>query len=692
MARYLDTLSQAGNKNGKAISGATLTFTETGTSTFLATFQDEDLTIQNKNPVVSDGQGRFPDIWLQAQKYRVVFKDEGGVVLDTHEDVTGPIVSGATTLTNIAELTALVKSSLLDGEVFQVDGYFTQGDGGGGDFFFDSTSAVTENLGTIFETDEGGTGRWFRIVSASITPEMFGAVGDGATDDTAAIVAWWVIGGDHAMNGSSTYLIDSNTRILGVSNSYLNGNGALIKYTVNANARGFGLGQEKSNIRVENLNFEGPDTTFLINGIEGQNCTNVWLDRIHVKTVGFFGFGNFENSDNATVLACDNWNVTNCIAEDCAEIGFEFFPKVLSKGLTFTNNRAINCGFRTAGLGTGFKVGQAYELGVIADNTAIDCEISFSFTNWESLLVTDNLAINSNSHAYAIGILTHALYTAGLGSLVLDSNMSWNEDAHVPRRLTDDDLFFSSTRTNNGPIKIRNHVALNPKLQSILLRPTVATPNISIEKSYFDCLGSVLIDDSNGDFPAGLVIRDVEFVDTDRTVASQAVKVQSPNLLFEDCTVNGFGQFSLQVLGDGTIVRNTKFKDCNVTAEVSASLIFAVSTAVENYEYTDNYADGANHVAWFQASGASPVITAYGNKSKQLTAVKNGTVTVTNGVENTQYGTARWFYGSAAPVSGKHERGDIVWDETPTGGSFIGFVCTTSGTPGTFKTFGVISA
>lgn len=51
----------------------------------------------------------------------------------------------------------------------------------------------------------------------------------------------------------------------------------------------------------------------------------------------------------------------------------------------------------------------------------------------------------------------------------------------------------------------------------------------------------------------------------------------------------------------------------------------------------------------------------------------------------------QWSYGSAAPTTGTHAVGEIVWQSAPTSGGFIGFVCTTAGTPGTWKTFGVIS-
>jgi hypothetical protein len=47
---------------------------------------------------------------------------------------------------------------------------------------------------------------------------------------------------------------------------------------------------------------------------------------------------------------------------------------------------------------------------------------------------------------------------------------------------------------------------------------------------------------------------------------------------------------------------------------------------------------------------------------------------------------------SAAPVSGTYNQGDIFYNVAPTAGGTIGWVCVTAGTPGTWKTFGAISA
>ncbi len=64
------------------------------------------------------------------------------------------------------------------------------------------------------------------------------------------------------------------------------------------------------------------------------------------------------------------------------------------------------------------------------------------------------------------------------------------------------------------------------------------------------------------------------------------------------------------------------------------------------------------------------------------------------GIKNvgTAEGSAKAFLlAAAAPVAGTFEVGDIVYNSAPTAGGFIGWVCTTAGSPGTFKTWGAIT-
>ena len=77
------------------------------------------------------------------------------------------------TVNNIAELIAV--TSPLPGEAYHVLGYYTPGDGGGGEFYWNATSAEMANNGTIFGT---GTGRWKRLYNEPVNVKWFGAKGN----------------------------------------------------------------------------------------------------------------------------------------------------------------------------------------------------------------------------------------------------------------------------------------------------------------------------------------------------------------------------------------------------------------------------------------------------------------------------------------------------------------------------------
>jgi len=65
---------------------------------------------------------------------------------------------------------------------------------------------------------------------------------------------------------------------------------------------------------------------------------------------------------------------------------------------------------------------------------------------------------------------------------------------------------------------------------------------------------------------------------------------------------------------------------------------------------------------------------------------------VRNGLYNPGQFKTRLYQLSAAPTVGTWAVGSLVYNSAPTAGGYVGWVCTTAGTPGTWKTFGAISA
>jgi len=91
-------------------------------------------------------------------------------------------------LSTVAELKLAVGKE--QGDKAFIGGYYADGDGGGGDFYWDTVSVEADNGGTIFQVTGTTTGRWKRIYSGSVSVKWFGAKGDWngttGTDDTSA--------------------------------------------------------------------------------------------------------------------------------------------------------------------------------------------------------------------------------------------------------------------------------------------------------------------------------------------------------------------------------------------------------------------------------------------------------------------------------------------------------------------------
>ena len=75
-----------------------------------------------------------------------------------------------------------------DGLTMQVLGYSSEGDGGGGTFFWNASSTATSDGATVvLPTGYTGTGRWIRQFEGSVNVLWWGADKTGATDSSTAI-------------------------------------------------------------------------------------------------------------------------------------------------------------------------------------------------------------------------------------------------------------------------------------------------------------------------------------------------------------------------------------------------------------------------------------------------------------------------------------------------------------------------
>ena len=88
-------------------------------------------------------------------------------------------------VTNVSALRALDKTKI---GYAVTKGYYTTGDGGAGEYWYDSSDTTSsDNGGSVLVGSDGG--RWKLINSNTVTVKQFGAKGDGVADDTSAIQA-----------------------------------------------------------------------------------------------------------------------------------------------------------------------------------------------------------------------------------------------------------------------------------------------------------------------------------------------------------------------------------------------------------------------------------------------------------------------------------------------------------------------
>ena len=150
-----------------------------------------------------------------------------------------------------------------------------------------------------------------QIKEGFVTPEMYGAVGDGVTDDTAAINDALAVGGTIVFNSGSTYAIDTDVSLLPESNSTIDLNGAKLKAIPN------GLDyyevimiQNKKNVVVKNGTIVGDrdDHTGLTgewgHGIYVHSSDNVHIDNMSISDCWGDGIYVGDQSTNVKIENC----------------------------------------------------------------------------------------------------------------------------------------------------------------------------------------------------------------------------------------------------------------------------------------------------------------------------------------------------------------------------------------------------
>lgn len=182
---YNPSVVQPQNSSGVPLAGAKLFFYQTGTTTEITVYQDDDLSSPRTNPVISSASGIFPPIYLRETEFKVVLKDASDVTIQTvdpaYGTVSGSSITGASGL--FATRTEATNSSLVSApDYIRTAGYSAAGDGGGA--LYKKVASEPSHAGKFSITlSDGSTVVWYELADDQVSVNALGAFA-GSTVDT----------------------------------------------------------------------------------------------------------------------------------------------------------------------------------------------------------------------------------------------------------------------------------------------------------------------------------------------------------------------------------------------------------------------------------------------------------------------------------------------------------------------------
>lgn len=170
------------DSDGNPLSSGRIQFFEAGTTTPKAVYTDKAGTISATEFLLDSGGFAPPGVWYGEGAYKMVTQELVDIVgpvwatIWTVDDIDGgaiPLV-GQQRVLYIDKVIDLpyVDESLYD--VVFCAGYYTVGDGGGGEFYWNGTSSLPQDGGVVISPDTlPAQGRWLRIVPPGNVPATY---------------------------------------------------------------------------------------------------------------------------------------------------------------------------------------------------------------------------------------------------------------------------------------------------------------------------------------------------------------------------------------------------------------------------------------------------------------------------------------------------------------------------------------
>lgn len=554
-----------------------------------------------------------------------------------------------------------------------VKGYYAPGDGGGG-FFVPTNTVASTNYGSRINSGVASWSWEAQFENDEINVLRFGAKGDGTTVDTARIqaAATAAAGGRilHFPRTSAKFKVDGTITIL--SHTTITGPGTVWQSAENTVL--FTMGSV-TNVTFLDLRLEGhggdyvdasgrlargirvfANTTDRARNIRIDKCDFEFFAYAAVDFVSVHGFwltdNNIEGPGSAEIAGGENYCFGISLWDD------------IDDGIVSGNNIK-----RTA---QGIFGGVSFSNVSVSKNpiTEIVGQHGMYFNQSIGLSIHDNpitncfhsgikvqLAANALGDAENISIKNNPIGVTGSHAILVD-----NVDPGNGYRFRNVSITGNTINGDQADAGIRVAYVTNGKVSE----------NVIAEKWYGvyskNCEDVVISDNITRDtYKPGIQVE-----------TPTRVFVQRNHLFNPGNEPAGSTRFGLYGSGtEGEVWWEDNFVTNSTAAQMQYAMILHASWTGVNQRIIKNKLYGAT--SWAGATGFKEFDI---GEIETLAAVPSA---LTRGIRSSQ------FFGPSAPASGTYRVGDIVWDEAPAAGGTVGWICTTAGTPGTWKAFGSIA-
>lgn len=333
-----------------------------------------------------------------------------------------------------------------------LQGFSSIGDGGGGEFYWDSTSTEPDNVGTVIAPSIGsGAGRWKRNFNGAVNVKWFGAIADGTTDNTTIIQNALNVSQQHGTNEiyigseSASFVIGTVNVPSGMS---IKSNGAIIKPT--STGQGFVI-DNQSFVEMAGLEFDGSSQ------LTGEiYCIHVINGSSHLKFADcYFRDGRY----GLHIISANDVNITGCTFTNFRAWGNYLVNISGLKLIGNTSYNNINDGFKVAGLdlpSTQQLIQNVIIIGNISYNNGQD-GMDFAVNQIDGVIISGNEFYNNALYGLTFKsvyqssstkniIITDNIYKDnGAGGL----NSQWIGAAPINMRISKN-IIYSSLNVNSG--------------------------------------------------------------------------------------------------------------------------------------------------------------------------------------------------------------------------------------------------